>query len=189
MVINEKALLRAMKEAYKGWGYTVAVTDHDVWVISCPQWIAKICDRANVPNEVLSLIVLHMGYLPERETAYRVYKSDTGPAIQEEIFSEAMENMIDLEKKRYDPDTKKAQIRKTKLHFGHRQVWQRPEDLEIFLVDPRYESIIEKKIDVRTVGGVLFSVGETSTIYVYRESDTGYEAQIEHLSQMQWVAR
>ena len=65
MVIDEKALVRELKEAYKGWGYTVMVTDHDKWVFrSADNWVVMIDGQDNVPNEVLALIVLHMGHLP-----------------------------------------------------------------------------------------------------------------------------
>lgn len=188
MVIEEKALLRAMKAAYSGWGYTVAVTDHDVWVISTPAWIVRICKQNNVPNEVLALIVLHMGYLPEAETAYRIFKSDTGPAIQEKIYSEAIDSIQTMEKVRYDPEIKKPAIRKTKLHFGRDRVWQRPEDLQIFLVDPRYEGMIAFQNNVHTVRTALCAAGEISSIYVFRER-VEEENQIEHLEQMRWVAR
>lgn len=188
MVIEEKALLRAMKAAYSGWGYTVTVTDRDVWVISTPAWIARICKQNNVPNEVLALIVLHMGYLPEAETAYRIFKSDTGPAIQEKIYSEAIDSIRTMETVRYDPEIKKPAVRKTKLHFGRCRVWQRPEDLQIFLVDPRYESMIAFQNNVHTVRTALCAAGEISSIYVFREH-VEEEDQIEHLEQMQWVAR
>ena len=188
MVIDEKSLLRAMKTAYSGWGYTVAVTDRDVWVISTPAWIVRICSRDNVPNEVLALIVLHMGYLPEAETAYRIFKSDTGPAIQEKIYNEAVDNIRTMEKVRYDPDIRKHDIRKTKLHFGRYRVWQRPEDRQIFLVDPRYETMIVRQNNVHTVRTALCAAGEISSIYVFREL-VEKEDQIEHLEQMQWVAR
>lgn len=188
MVIDDKALLRAMKAAYGGWGYTVAVTDRDVWVISTPAWIVRICKQENVPNEVLALIVLHMGYLPEAETAYRIFKADTGPAIQEKIYSEAIDSIRTMERVRYDPEIKKPTIRKTKLQFGRCRVWQRPEDLQIFLVDPRYESMIVRQNDVHTVRTALCAAGEISSIYVFRET-VEEDDQIEHLEQMAWVAR
>ena len=188
MVINEKSLLRAMKEAYKGWGYTVAVTSRDVWVISTPAWIARICNRDNVPNEVLALIVLHMGYLPEMETAYQIFKADTGPAIQEKIYSEAVDNIRTMEKLRLDPESTTPQISKTKLHFGRYRVWQQPIDLQIYLVDPRYECMIERQNDVHTVRSALCAAGEISSIYVFRDRVEN-ENLIDHLEQIQWVGK
>lgn len=66
MVVNDKALVREMKEAFKGWGYTVMVVSGDKWVIgSKDNWTVVIDGQNNVPNEVLALIVLHMGELPK----------------------------------------------------------------------------------------------------------------------------
>ena len=71
MIIHEKALVQEMKQAYKGWGYTVIVRAGDRWVFKTDGWMVQIDGQENVPNEVLALIVLHMGELPKKESACR----------------------------------------------------------------------------------------------------------------------
>lgn len=186
MIVNEKALVRGMKEAYKGSGYTVLVRANDTWVIYCGYWAAIIDGQSNVPNEVLSLIVLHMGFLPGMETAYRVFKTDTGPAIQEEVYAVADETISKLEASRMQPD-KIADIQQTKLMLRSYRVWQQEKDLKILLIDPKYESIMDSKLGVRSSGDAIFQAGGISCVYVMRVKTEANNAQIEHLSQMQWV--
>lgn len=189
MVVHEKALMREMKEAYKGAGYTVMVRPGDEWVISSRAWAVAIEGQGNVPNEVLSLIVLHMGFLPERETAYRVYKTDTGPAVQQETYGVTNETFETLQKQRLETDNAPVQIRRTKLQLGHYRVWQQTVDLRVLLIDPRYETVIDRKNNVRTVGDAIYAEGEISCAYVMRVQDAADKVQIEHLAQMQWVEK
>lgn len=187
MVINEKALVKELKEAYKGWGYTVMVLPGGEWVFMTKAWVAEIDAQTNVPNEALSLIVLHMGYLPERETAYRVYKGDAGPVVQKEVFSIAESTYTALCEQRQETDGKPVYCRQTKLRLGECRVWQRPSDLEILLIDPTYERIIASKKDIRVVGDAIYAEGQISSVYVMQVKDVGEQAHIDHLSQMQWI--
>lgn len=187
MVINEKALVKEMKEAYKGWGYTVMVLPGGEWVFMTKAWAAEIDAQTNVPNEALSLIVLHMEYLPERETAYRIYKDESGPVIQQEVFSVAEATYTALCEQRRETDAKPLYCWQTKLRLGACRVWQRPSDLEILLIDPTYERIIESKKNIRVVGDAIYAEGQISCVYVMRVQNAGEQAHIEHLSQMQWI--
>lgn len=187
MVINEKALIREMKEAYKGTGYTVAVDQDDTWTVSCGYWLAQIDGQHNVPNEILSLIVLHMGMLPKAGTAYRVYKTKDGPAVQDEVLSVALSYIKKLDIQRQETEDKPVYIRATRLRLGNCRVWQQAENLQILLIDPRYESVIDSKNNVRIVADTLFKEGEISCVYVCPVSKEQDKAQIQHLEQMQWI--
>lgn len=57
MMIYEKGLIRAMKQAYRDGGYDVAVTENGV-LIQADGWGVEIMGEV-VPNSVKSLIVLH----------------------------------------------------------------------------------------------------------------------------------
>lgn len=187
MVINEKALVKELKEAYKGWGYTVMVRPGDEWIFTTKAWAAEIDGQGNVPNEVLSLIVLHMGYLPEPETAYRIYKTDTGPAIQEEVYSVVEATWLTLCAQRQQTTGKPVLCKQTKLRLGNCRVWQRMVDLEILLIDPTYERIMESKKNIRVVGDAIYAEGEISCVYVMRVQNVGEKAHLDHLAQMQWI--
>lgn len=190
MVIREKALIRQMKESYKGSGYTVMVDDNDTWFIQGIGWTVRIDGRTNVPNEVLSLIVLHMGYLPAPETAYRVYKTKDGAAIQNEVFEVAMKPIRTLDVMRQDENNDQKLARRTKLYFENLRVWQIVRDLRIILVDPKFEEIMATKSEIRFVGEALCAEGEISCVYVFRtDADDDSSVQIEHLAKLQWTER
>ena len=187
MVINEKAMIREMKEAYKGYGYTVAVDHDDTWTVSNGYWLAQIDGQHNVPNEILSLIVLHMGMLPDAGTAYRVYKTKDGPEVQDELLSIALEHAKKLDVERQKTEEKPIYISATRLRLGGYRIWQQTENLQILMIDPRHESVIDSKKDVRIVADTLFKEGEISCVYVCPVSKEQDKAQIQHLEQMQWI--
>ena len=190
MVINEKALVRQMEEAFKAYGYTVFVRPGDVWVIRRPgSWSVEIDGQGNVPNEVFSLIVLHMGFLPKPETAYRVYKSDDGPAMQKEVFSVESKDYSALENTRSETDDVPVLVQPTRIRVGKCRVWQRPKDLGIQMIDPDNESIIKNKKNknVRCVDDSIYAEGEISCVYVSQEMSAATKAQLDHLAQMQWI--
>ena len=62
MVINEKALVRRMKEAYKTYGYTVAV-DEDTVYLSNGFWLAEL-DIDQVPSEIMGMFGEHIRDIP-----------------------------------------------------------------------------------------------------------------------------
>ena len=190
MVINEKALVREMKEAYKGWGYLVTVMPGDKWVISREDaWCVQIEGQGNVPNEVLSLIVLHMGRLPRVETAYKIYKGDDGPVIQKEVYAVAAESWRSFEQARQKTNDEPVTICRTSLVYGSRRVWQQKDNGEILLIDPRYEGLIERSggIGIRAVGQQIYAEGDCSCIYVSRARGGAKESLVEHLEKVQWT--
>lgn len=187
MIINEKALIREMKEAYKRYGYTVAVDDSDQWTISGGNWAVQIDGQNNVPNQILSLIVLHMGILPDVGTAYRVYKTKDGPQVQDAIPGVELEQIRRLESIAQQQERKAQYTSATNLWLGHYRVWQQPENLKIVLVDPQSESIINTKKNVEIVAGALFMTGEISSAYVWPHKDEDVQPHIQHLEGMQWI--
>ena len=186
MIINEKALVQEMKAAYKGWGYTVIVRPGDKWVFKTDSWMVQIDGQGNVPNTVLSLIVLHMGELPKKESACRIYKVDTGPAIQKEVFAVVNEAIEKLEALALNSEPEP--IQRTKLMFGSYRVWQKEEDMEIFLMDPNDTRIIDSK-EIVAVGEGIYAEGDISWAFALRRIDAAEKAHIDHLAQMQWVEK
>ena len=190
MVVNEKALVREMKEAYKGWGYTVMVLPGDRWVIKASDdWIVMIEDQDNVPNEVLALIVLHMGYLPKPERCYRIYKGDKCVCIQKEVYKVEAESFTAMAEERRETDDAPVVVRRTALHFGRRRVWQQTDNNRVLLINPRYEGLMDAGGDkvIRAVGNSIYLDGEISCVYISR-SDTGAkENLLNHLAQVSWT--
>ena len=82
MVVNESALLRAMREDYKGQGYTVArrADDEDdpesesSLLLSANDWMVEIGWK-NVSAKIFGLVAEHMKGLPEVGQAFKVKKA------------------------------------------------------------------------------------------------------------------
>lgn len=189
MVINEKTLIREMKEAYKGGGYTVITSHKETTLILTHAWAVEINDE-NLPREVLSLLALHMGYLPEDGEAYKITKADKEPAVQKMIYETALLMVRKLELPLLHSDeSPKVAVKKTLLTFDGCNVWQKTGNQGIVLIDPAYEGILRKKEDVVMAGDAICKKGEVSKVYIFRVEDAKWENQLHHLGQIQWVAK
>lgn len=190
MVVNDKALVRELKEAYKGWGYTVMVTEYDQWVFrSADNWIVMIDGQDNVPNEVLALIVLHMGHLPRENTCHRIYKSEKSTCIQKEVFNVAEDTWRGFVKMRMETDGCPVEIRMTPLVYGRRRVWQERHSKSVLLIDPRFAGLMDVGAEsvIRRVGENICLEGEISEVYISRARGGASEDALEHLSQYSWT--
>lgn len=185
MVVNDKALVNRMKEAYKMQGYTVAVKD-DRMMINSGYWLVQI-DMDNVPNEVLALIALHLRLIPDEDTAYKVIKGDDGPFVQSKLISDAMgglEQMLEA----IEDDGLHHGMKKSSLRFDGNSVWQITVGSDIYLIDPRYEVLISGDAGVSMVGNGIYAEGNTSRIWVLRVAVSGSDAdKVRHLEQYRWV--
>lgn len=93
MVINESALLRAMREDYKGQGYTVArraeieadPESESILLLSANDWMVEIGWK-NVSAKIFGLVAEHMKGLPEVGQAFKVKKPDSTPKKQRDGF-------------------------------------------------------------------------------------------------------
>lgn len=188
MVVNEKGLLKAMKDAYRGVGYKVAAEEDEDGTVSiivaAPAWIA-IIEQKNMPRKALGLIAEHVGTIPVPGEAYMVrVKEDT----QTEIYGMALRDLNSL---REEEQQETARIvKRTNITLGGYRIWQRQKDLACLMIDPIYEGIIDAgKRSVRTVGENAITVdGLASRVYIFRESVRKHtEASMKHLSQMQWI--
>ena len=68
MIVNEKALVRAMQDTVKRGGYRIRFNENwnaaDTCVICTDKWLVQM-DRKDVPRKVLGLLTEHFGYLPD----------------------------------------------------------------------------------------------------------------------------
>ena len=187
MIVNDKALVREMKEAYKGWGYGIMVTSDDRWVVSSKgNWTVVIDGQNNVPNEVLALIVLHMGELPNAQQCYRIYKGDKSVCIQKEVYKVALDEFEKMEKTR---PLVYVEVRRTALVYGRRRVWQQSEDNQVLLINPRFESLMDIGAEsvVCTAGEQIYLEGEISCVYISRASGGASVEMLEHLAKIKWA--
>lgn len=186
MIVNEKGLLKVMKEAHKGYGYSVAATNDAIGVESIII-ITKECvvvgDKKKMPRKVLALIVEHMGELPQSGEAFQVRKNQP----QTEIFDAATQHLKEMHS-----DNKPLKlIKRTDITLSGYRLWQRKDDLRIFKLDPVLEDVLFLSRGIHRIVGddVLMMEDTESRAYVYFEKpDKNGSTWLDHLSKMQWVA-
>lgn len=185
MVIRERALVREMKEAYKHGGYTVLVRHTGKTVICSPYWAVEI-DDDDVPREALSLMALHMGFLPEPGDAYKIYKGDKTPAVQEEVFEVAAEWVDQLNNAYLIREEKALAVKKTVLTYNGYNVWQEDKTRRILLIHPEYERILYKKEPAHMIGEAVCVADQVSRVYILRAEQIAEDKML-HLAQQEWA--
>lgn len=140
MVIKEKELARLMKDAYRGGGYTVAVRGNGKTVICTNAWAVEI-DDASLPREALSMMALHMGFLPEPDEAFTIYKGNKEPTVQTKDFDVAVQCITQLDALLKEAEARKARVRKTVLTYNGYSIWQQGNG-NILLIDPAREQLL-----------------------------------------------
>lgn len=188
MVITEKALVAQMKEAYKTYGYTVAV-DRDVMYLTNGFWMAGI-DVDNVPGKILSMFGEHIRDIPKDGDAYKVIKAKDGPIAQHRILEEAMEPVKKMRSERDEAwdEVPVVMMRRTNLTYEGLQVWQAVPGMDVYLIDPRYAAMVKDPKKVYKVGNGIYIEGETSKLWVMRYAKPEDQKYLNHLEQIAWVA-
>lgn len=181
MVINEKALANRMKDAYKGGGYTVAVTGY-MHCIQTPTWVALI-HTENLPRDVIGLLAAHMGFLPAEGTAHKITKAKDGPQVQCMIFEDAVKPIEEL----LAADIAVG-MKKTGLTLDGWNVWQRNIGLGVELLSPDLEALLRKKENITMAGEVFRCIGEISRVYLMRVESDPEDIKIRCLSGIRWTA-
>lgn len=187
MVINEKALVRQMKEAYKGYGYTVAV-DEDAVYLTNGFWLAEL-DIDQVPSEIMGMFGEHIRDIPRSGDAYKVIKDKTGPIVQTRILKEAfgvVEQMLDRRATAFASGLP-VKMRKTNLNYNNLQVWQAKIECDVFLIDPRYAVMFEKTADVYRVGEGIYAEDSDSRLWVLRVSEESDKMYLSHMEKISWI--
>lgn len=181
MVINEKALLSRMKDAYNGGGYTVAVRGH-LHMIRTHTWAVEI-ESKNLPSDIIGLLAAHLRFLPEAGTAYKITKTKGGPQTQSMIFEEAVKPVENLEAVPIAVD-----MQKTGLTLDGRNVWQRNIGLGVELLAPELEALLKKTENVNMAEGAFRCIGEISRVYLMRAESDPEDVKIRCLSGIRWTA-
>lgn len=186
MVVGEKALLRAMKDAYKSEGYKVAVDDSadiENVIIDAPLWTVVI-EKGTLPRKVLGLIAEHIGEIPKPGTAFQVKKKET----QTEIFDITIQAVRDY----HSGELPRRIVRRTNLILGGYPLWQAATDQKVVKVFPDYEDLmIWSSHVVRLIGKDLLMIDDNvSRAYIYCQepSSSAEQEKLEHLAKVQWVA-
>ena len=188
MVVQEKGLLRLMKEAWKGSGYTVAADegdDEDYLCISYWGWKVGIAFDA-VPRKVLGLLAEHIGKLPTIGEAFKVQKDE----VQRELFETATAPFDDLRQCIEHWETHKM-MKPTKLEWDGARLWQSPRDQTVVLLEPQLAQIGmfgDGSLDVCLEGTQLMLQGKRSFVAVNKAHLTdGDKALLEKLTEVKWT--
>ena len=162
MVINESALLRAMREDYKGQGYTVArraeieadPESESILLLSANDWMVEIGWK-NVSAKIFGLVAEHMKGLPE-----------------------------------HNPDERIIATHRTRLMYESMEVWQEERNNSCMLVlSETAGMLLDHGRIVQWIDGGLLITGRASRIFVrhcrYRADDPQQDA-INFLSGKRW---
>ena len=187
MVIKEKGLLRLMKEAWKGSGYTVMVADGGDEYLYMSYWGWKVGIRMDaVPRKVLGLLAEHIGKIPVCGEAFKVQKN----SVQTELVEMIGGTLQDLLQCIAYWDTHKI-MKRTKLEWDGCQIWQSPRDQSIVLMDPELGGIAcfsDASMDVRLEGTQLMIRGNRSFAAVGKGFvNDGDKPLLEHLTDVKWT--
>lgn len=185
MIVNEKGLIRAMKEAYKSTGYKVAADDTggQIDIILAGALWTVVVEKSTIPRKVLGLIAEHIGEIPEPGTAYHVKRGET----QTEIFNIVTQAVRDF----HSGELERRIIWRTNLTLGGYPLWQAATDHKVVKVHPEQEDIMYWSGEtVRMIGDdLLFLDDMTSRAYITTGAVRDDErSMLEHLSKIQWPA-
>lgn len=190
MVINEKALLAQMKQAYQNGGYRVLVSDSRM-VFSNGYWLASI-DKDNVPSKLLGMLAEHIREVPGEGQAYRVYKTKEGTIAQSAILEDALKPLLNMQEQRDEAweAPNPPMMLQTPLTYNGTQLWQSLPGNDIYMIDPRYSVMISQKAeDVWKVGNGLYVQGEISELWVLRVVEGAESDRIKHLEAIAWAKK
>lgn len=160
MVICEKALLRCIREDYKGDGYTVARKEDSsgedsLLILQSADWLVEM-EWKHIPKMLFGLLAQHMAGLPEIGTAYEVQRKETAATIFHIVdrFPETGEGPI-------------ITAHRTKLTYGGMEVWQKDGNYGVFFVPMDTAEMIEDggRVVKWTDGGIYLE-GKVSRIFV-----------------------
>lgn len=81
MLLSEKGLTRALKDAYKGGGYTINNTEGQIQIYTGRWYVRSTWDK--FPVKALATIVEHMGQLPTEEGAWNLSKAGEAQSVMQ----------------------------------------------------------------------------------------------------------
>lgn len=186
MVINEKALITQLKEAYRDYGYTVAVSDGRM-MLTNGFWLAVI-ESDNVPAAVLGMMAEHIRDVPKEGDAFKVTKTKEGPMVQARILEDAVRPLVNLVEMKHEELMGAGTMRRIDLTLGGMQLWQERPGNVIFMIDPRYSVLFNQLGGTVRLGDGVYAQGNISELWVLRVSDGAFSDKLRHLEKIPWVA-
>lgn len=164
MVINEKALAKAMKAAYKGDGYVVGCQGNSLF-LETRMW-KVVAELENFPRKALGLIAEHMGQIPTDGMVYQLRKDEAQTKIPEKGV--AFHGITD--------DEKMEVIHKTRLTFGDGNIWQMEQGGKLLWVMPEDENLmLRHNAKAYAVAGTALRINGTVSSVTVLATEPLYE--------------
>jgi len=89
MIVNEKALVKAMEKAAASGGYRVRFDpEHAEIAVYADEWFVKV-DMEKAPRKIIGMLAEHFGYLPD-EGCFEVQKTKDDPTAVIQGFAEGV---------------------------------------------------------------------------------------------------
>lgn len=178
-MLNERELVRAMKDAYKCSGYTIAGYDSGgcrKYIIAGPDWLVA-CDAPMLPRKALSLVVEHLGTLPHDE-AFRVRKDEKPQTV---LPDAPVGLFCDFYGKRG------AALYKTRLVLDGLELWQEQDGNGLMLMKPALTGIAVVTEDWQAVqSGNALTVDTGTEFAAIVQVDADHHPGMERLTQFHW---
>ena len=156
MVINDKGLLRAMKEAHKSTGYEICCRKSGEFKEICietSRWHI-VCEAKTVSRKILGLIVEHLGEVPQVGQCYQIKKKESQVKIMEPgkppFGGITPDDCV-------TPDG----AYKTSLVWKHANVWKCAETGKVLWIDPETEEILNFQGKAYCLGGKVLHMSDT----------------------------
>lgn len=131
-MINERALLAALKNEWKNAGYTVGRTGERL-LLGGYGW-TLCCTMPVLPRKVLALLVEHLGEIPAAGDCWTVSKKGgSQTAILQVADKEFLAAL----------DARGADVAQTRLTFGGWRVWQEEQTLRVLMMNEDLTAIVE----------------------------------------------
>lgn len=166
MVINEKALVRAMKAAYKGDGYVVGCRGNELFVEST-MW-KVVADLKIFPRKALGLIAEHMGQIPTDGMVYQLRRGEAQTKIPEK----------GADFRGISEDEKLEAIYKTRLTYGNGNIWQMEQGGKLLWVMPENEELmLRPNAKAYAVAGTALRINGTVSSVTVMATDPLHEAK------------
>ena len=180
MTFSEKGLARAMKTAYKNYGYTAAQSDSGLMIIA-DSWGVGIKEIL-IKNEIKGLIVCHAGKLPNKGEAIFVQKN----SASNQIYEVAVGRVRDLKQAWSDGLT--LRIMPTRFTLDGMVIWQKVKDLKMAMVDPEDMQVIDfTDLNAFEVAGAIYHENYAGFVYVEPGDPEDKSILLKHLEQMQCI--
>ena len=117
-MINESALVRAMKREYKGLGYDITNATDRLYICGAV-WLAEMPWKS-VPGKVLGLIAEHMRGMPAPGETIHLQNGEEPQVVLEDVAADNLAQWMDTK------NTQSGEIERTMLQAGRLVIFQDP---------------------------------------------------------------